>query len=73
MNTNQAQKSTEITSLVSKKLILRMFEAFSIQRWNDFIRPLELTEMDRAGEKMFLAFFIGKSEEKKETLFAGMS
>ena len=65
MNTNQAQKSTEITSLVSKKLILRMFEAFSIQRWNDFIRPLELTEMDRAGEKMFLAFFIGKSEEKK--------
>lgn len=65
MNTNQAQKSTEITSLVSKKLILRIFEAFSIQRWNDFIRPLELTEMDRAGEKMFLAFFIGKSEEKK--------
>ncbi|MEL3908075.1 MAG: HD domain-containing protein [Treponemataceae bacterium] len=53
------------TQLLSRELILKLFEAFSIQRWNDFIRPIELTEMDRASEKMFLAFFIGKLEEKK--------
>lgn len=53
------------TQILSRELILKLFEAFSIQRWNDFIRPLELTEMDRASEKMFLAFFIGKLEEKK--------
>lgn len=52
-------------TLLSKDLVLKLFEAFSIQRWNDFIRPLELNEMDRASEKMFIAFFIGKLEEKK--------
>ena len=28
------------------KLILKMFEAFSIERWNDLIRPFDLVEMD---------------------------
>lgn len=64
-NAAQTEKVSETKSLVSKELVLALFEAFSIQRWNDFIRPLELTEMDRASEKIFLAFFIGKLEEKK--------
>lgn len=59
------QKENQNTSLVTKEFILKLFEAFSIQRWNDFIRPLPLTEMDRAGEKLFVAFFLGKQEEKK--------
>lgn len=60
-----AQRTELSESLVSKEFVLKLFEAFSIQRWNDFIRPIELNEMDRAGEKMFIAFFIGKAEEKK--------
>ncbi|MCR5046726.1 MAG: HD domain-containing protein [Treponema sp.] len=44
-------------------LILKMFEAFSIDRWNDLIRPFDLVEMDKAGEKMVLAYIIGKFEE----------
>lgn len=44
-------------------LILKMFEAFSIERWNDLIRPFDLMEMDKAGEKMVLAYMIGKFEE----------
>ena len=49
--------------MIYSKLILRMFEAFSIERWNDLIRPFELVEMDKAAEKMVLAYILGKFEE----------
>ncbi|MBP5520024.1 MAG: HD domain-containing protein [Treponema sp.] len=48
---------------MEKKLALKIFEGFSIQRWNDLIRPFDLVEMDKAGEKMVLAYIIGKYEE----------
>lgn len=47
----------------SSRLIVKMFEAFSIERWNDLIRPFDLVEMDKAAEKMVLAYIIGKYEE----------
>ena len=50
---------------MDKQLILKIFEGFSIQRWNDLIRPFDLVEMDKAGEKMVIAYIIGKYEEKK--------
>ena len=50
---------------MEKDLVLKIFEGFSIQRWNDLIRPFALVEMDKAGEKMVLAYIIGKFEEKK--------
>ena len=50
---------------MDKQLILKIFEGFSIQRWNDLIRPFDLVEMDKAGEKMVIAYIIGKFEEKK--------
>ena len=50
---------------MDKHLILKIFEGFSIQRWNDLIRPFDLVEMDKAGEKMVIAYIIGKYEEKK--------
>ncbi|MBO4532158.1 MAG: HD domain-containing protein [Treponema sp.] len=50
---------------MNKELILKIFEGFSIQRWNDLIRPFDLVEMDKAGEKMVIAYIIGKHEEKK--------
>ena len=50
---------------MDKNLILKIFEGFSIQRWNDLIRPFDLVEMDKAGEKMVIAYMIGKFEEKK--------
>lgn len=49
--------------MISKDFILRIFEGFSIQRWNDLIRPFDLVEMDKAGEKAVLAYIIGKYEE----------
>ena len=50
---------------MKKELILKIFEGFSIQRWNDLIRPFDLVEMDKAAEKMVIAYIIGKFEEKK--------
>ena len=50
---------------MNKKLSLRIFEGFSIQRWNDLIRPFDMVEMDKAAEKMVLAYIIGKYEENK--------
>jgi len=50
---------------MEKKLALKIFEGFSIQRWNDLVRPFDMVEMDKAGEKMFLAYIIGKYEEQK--------
>ena len=52
---------------MNKKLSLRIFEGFSIQRWNDLIRPFDMVEMDKAAEKMVLAYIIGKYEENKGT------
>jgi len=48
---------------MEKDLALKIFEGFSIQRWNDLIRPFDLVEMVQAGEKMVLAYIIGKYEE----------
>lgn len=51
--------------MISKKLVLKIFEAFSIERWTDLVRPFDLIEMDKCGEKMVLAYLIAKYEENK--------
>jgi len=42
-----------------------MFDAFSIQRWNDKVRPVELTEMDKNAHKMIIAYCLAKYEQEK--------
>jgi len=54
--------------MLRKSLILRLFDAFSIQRWNDKIRPVELTEMDKNAHKMVIAFCLAKYEEDSGTM-----
>jgi len=50
--------------MLSKLFVSRLFEAFSIHRWNDRIRPFDLTEMDKNAFKAVIAYFLGKYEEK---------
>ena len=50
---------------MDKKFAHKIFEGFSIQRWNDLIRPFDMVEMDKTAEKMVLAYIIGKFEENK--------
>ncbi len=52
-------------NMFSQALALKIFEGFSIQRWTDLVRPFDLVEMDKAAEKMVLAYIIGKFEENK--------
>ncbi|GJQ50304.1 MAG: HD domain-containing protein [Candidatus Kuenenia stuttgartiensis] len=51
--------------MLRRELALQLFEAFSMQRWNDMIRPVELTEMDKHAHKMIIAYCLGKYEEEK--------
>lgn len=49
--------------MISKSLIERIYDAASIQRWNDHVRPVELTELDKQAHKVVIAFVVGKYEE----------
>lgn len=49
--------------MIRKSLISLMYEAVSIQRWNDHIRPyVGFTELDKQAHKMFYAYVLGKCE-----------
>lgn len=49
--------------MISKELIELLFEAASIQRWNDHIRPHKgFTELDKQAHKMIYAYILAKFE-----------
>jgi len=52
--------------VIRKALLLKIFDAANMQRWNDKIRPVELRELDKQAHKMILAYFLGKFEEDKQ-------
>jgi len=49
--------------MVGKGFVDRLFDAASIQRWNDHVRPVEFTELDKQAHKMIIAYVLGKLEE----------
>ncbi|HSW36305.1 MAG TPA: HD domain-containing protein [Candidatus Limnocylindrales bacterium] len=49
--------------MIRKELLELLFEAASIQRWNDHIRPEHFTELDKQAHKMVYAYVIAKTEE----------
>lgn len=51
--------------IFSKQMVLKLSEAFSIERWNDLVRPFEIIEMDKAAEQSVLAYTLGKLEEDR--------
>ena len=49
--------------MIRKSLISLIYEAVSIQRWNDHIRPsCGFTELDKQAHKMFYAYVLSKCE-----------
>ncbi len=48
---------------MNKDFVLKIFEGFSIERWNDLVRPFEIIEMDKHAEKIVVAYIIAKYEE----------
>ncbi len=52
--------------MISKGLLLRLFDAAYMQRWNDRLRPVQMYELDKQAHKMVVAFYLGKFEERTE-------
>lgn len=52
--------------MIKKALLETIYESASMQRWNDKIRPVELTELDKQAHKMIISYVIGKFEEKNK-------
>lgn len=44
-------------------LIYRFFDAVNMHRWNDHMRPLDLTEVDKQSHKAAIAWVLGQYEE----------
>jgi putative hydrolases of HD superfamily len=49
--------------VIRKELLELLYEAASIQRWNDHIRPEHFTELDKQAHKMVYAYVLAKIEE----------
>ena len=48
---------------LSMNLIFRFFDSANMHRWNDHLRPMDLTELDKQAHKVAIAWYIGKKEE----------
>lgn len=55
--------SAPATSL-NKPLIEHLYDSASIRRWNDQVRPMEFTELDKQAHKMVIAYVLAKFEEE---------
>jgi putative hydrolases of HD superfamily len=52
--------------MIRKALLLKIYDAANMQRWNDKIRPVELRELDKQAHKMVIAYMLGKFEEQDQ-------
>jgi putative hydrolase of HD superfamily len=52
-----------VNAPISRELLTRIYDAAYMQRWNDQIRPVDLTELDKQAHKMIIAYMLGKFEE----------
>jgi len=55
--------------MLEKSLIEVLFKGFSIERWNDKLRPIDLMQMDKHSHKMIVAYCLAKYEEQNGNEF----
>jgi putative hydrolase of HD superfamily len=53
----------EMRKAMDMSLIYTFFDAANLQRWNDHLRPTDLTELDKQAHKMVIAWVLAKFEE----------
>lgn len=51
--------------MIRKALLLKIFDAAYMQRWNDKVRPVDLIELDKQAHKMLITYVLGKFDEKR--------
>ncbi len=49
--------------MLSKNLFLYLYKAAFMQRWNDYLRPIDFYELDKQAHKMIFAYTLAKTEE----------
>ena len=54
--------------MIRKELLQLLYEAASIQRWNDHIRPEYFSELDKQAHKMVYAYVLARYEEDEHRL-----
>jgi putative hydrolase of HD superfamily len=52
-----------VRNALNRRLIERLYECASIRRWNDQVRPVEFTELDKQAHKMIIAWVLARFEE----------
>ena len=56
-----------MSNVMNMDLIYKLFDAVNMHRWNDHLRPIDLTEIDKQAHKAAIAWVLGKYEEDKGT------
>ncbi len=54
--------------MITKDFVLKLFESSYIQRWNDKLRPIEFSEIDKHSHKLFIAYLLGRFQEKRKKI-----
>lgn len=49
--------------VLSREFLLKLYDACYIMRWNEFLRPIDITEQDNQAFKMVVAYILAKIEE----------
>ena len=52
--------------VLSKDLLIALFQTAEMRRWNDKLCPIPLTELDKQGHKMTIAYVLGKFAERED-------
>lgn len=55
---------TLLSDIMNMDLIYALFDAANMHRWNDHLRPIDLTEIDKQAHKAAIAWVLGKYEEE---------
>jgi len=50
---------------LNAKMLYYLFDSANIHRWNDHLRTLDLTELDKQAHKAAIAWMLGKAEEDR--------
>jgi len=58
----------EMRKAMNMDLIYNMFDAANMRRWNDHLRPADLTELDKQAHKMVIAWVLAKFEESEKKI-----
>ncbi len=53
--------------MINPELLLKIYAPATMQRWNDQIRTVEFTELDKQAHKMVIAYVLAKCEEDCQT------